>query len=218
MKTVLLDFNGTLFFDTGFHMEAWSKIYQELTGKIGENMGPEHLCGPRNEDIINSIKPGLTREERDEISARKEALYRKVCVQHQKQLKLVAGVEEFLDYLVKNGITFTLASASIMDNINFYFETFGLDRWFDKESIVYDDGTYPDKGAMHVEAAKRLNTSIERCVVIEDSTYAISLTKDYGASTIIGIGSRSVHPDLIRSGATYCIEDFTQIDMSWLKD
>lgn len=218
MKTVLLDFNGTLFFDTGFHMEAWSKIYQELTGKTGEDMGPEHLCGPRNDDVINSIKPGLTREERDEISARKEALYRRVCVQHPEQLKLVAGAEVFLDSLVGVGVPFTLASASIMDNINFYFDTFGLDRWFDKESIVYDDGTYPNKGAMHVEAAKRLNTSIERCVVIEDSTYAISLAKECGASTIIGIGSRSVHPDLIRSGANYCIEDFTQIDMSWLKD
>ena len=30
MHAVLLDFNGTMFFDTRFHMEAWSKIYHEL--------------------------------------------------------------------------------------------------------------------------------------------------------------------------------------------
>ena len=92
-----------------------------------------------------------------------------------EMVHLAKGTEEFLQYLRRSDIPFALASASIMSNIDFYFETFGLDRWFKKEQVVYDDGTYPDKGSMHLEAARRLNASITDCLLIEDSPGSIRL-------------------------------------------
>lgn len=46
-----------------------------------------------------------------------------------------------------------------------------------KEDVVYDDGTYADKGEMHLEAARRLNVPFSECMVIEDSVAAITLAK-----------------------------------------
>lgn len=218
MYTVLLDFNGTLFFDSCFHVEAWSKIYREFHRDAVDVPDTSFFCGPRNEDIIRAIAPNLSKKENEQCSVHKEALYRDICREHPTQLHLAAGAEEFLQYLQDEKIPYALASASIKDNIDFYFETFHLDRWLKKEQCVYDDGTYANKGEMHIEAAKRLGVSISDCIVIEDSIGAITYARQNGAGKIIAVGSKVVQPDLIRAGADHCICDFTEFNCQWLKN
>ena len=36
----------------------------------------------------------------------------------------------------------TICSASIKDNIDFFISSFHLDRWFDVDKIMYDDGIH----------------------------------------------------------------------------
>lgn len=218
MSTVLLDFNGTLFFDTCFHMEAWSKIYQEFHPDVSEELLSSFFCGPQNDDIIRAIAPDLTNEERKECSIHKEALYREICRKNPDKLHLTAGAEKLLQYMKDEKIPFNLASASIIDNVDFYFETFELERWFDRKMCVYDDGSYENKGQMHIEAARRLGTDISKCIVVEDSVHAISLARKNGAGKIVGIGNKSIHSELIQAGANNCICDFTEFDYEWLKD
>jgi beta-phosphoglucomutase-like phosphatase (HAD superfamily) len=103
-----------------------------------------------------------------------------------------------------------------MDNIRFYFETFGLDRWFRMEDIVYDDGTYLNKGAMHLEAARRLNVTLENCLLIEDSPHAISLAAQNKTGCIVATGSTAAKADLLELGANYYIQDFSEFDFAWL--
>ena len=131
-------------------------------------------------------------------------------------LHLAPGVEAFLQYLVENRIPFALASASIRDNIDFYFETFDLDRWFQKEHVVYDDGTYPNKGAMHLEAARRLGVEIGQCLLIEDSPSSVTQAKHNGAGCIVAIGDSEDPEVLMRLGADHYIRDFTEFDLAWL--
>ena len=50
MHAVLLDFNGTMFFDTRFHMEAWSKIYHELHPEDKSPLASTKICGPCNDE------------------------------------------------------------------------------------------------------------------------------------------------------------------------
>ena len=216
MKAILFDFNGTLFFDSGFHLEAWSKIYRELRGNTNDEPGVSFYCGPRNDAIIQKIAPWLTKEERDRYSQKKEAFYRQICLENDEQLRLPSGAEELLDYLRGERIPFLLASASIKQNIDFYFQYFGLERWFDKEQCVYDDGSYSHKGEMHLEAARRLGVAITECIVIEDSVSAVSHAKDNGAGLIVGIGSEAAKSELIRIGANYFIHDFTEFNREWL--
>ena len=58
MHAVLLDFNGTMFFDTRFHMEAWSEIYHELHPEDPNPLDPKLICGPCNESIIQNMAHG----------------------------------------------------------------------------------------------------------------------------------------------------------------
>ena len=157
MHAVLLDFNGTMFFDTRFHMEAWSEIYHELHPEDPNPLDPKLICGPCNESIIQNMAPWLNADERKQCSERKEELYRRMCRRNPDSLHLVAGAEKLMQGLHECGIPFILASASIKANVDFYFDSFPIGKWLKKEDVVYDDGTYADKGEMHLEAARRLN-------------------------------------------------------------
>lgn len=217
MKVVLLDFNGTLFFDTGFHEEAWAKIYRELNENTDNEPDRSFYAGPRNDVIIQRMAPWLKEEERLKVSRHKEEIYRKICKENPEQVQLVPGAEEFLTGLKERKIPYILASASIKENIDFYFETFQLGRWLSKEECVYDNGSYADKGEMHKEAAKRLGARMEDCIVIEDSITAIRHAKENKAGCIIAIGSSKVKEQFMELGADHFISDFTEIDFSWFE-
>ncbi|MGN0708330.1 MAG: HAD family hydrolase [Faecalibacterium sp.] len=216
MYTVLLDFNGTLFFDTRFHMQAWSEIYRELHPEDAEPLDPRLICGPRNEVILQNMAPWLSPEENRWYSQRKEELYRSVCRRNPADVHLVAGAETFLQTLRQKGVPYALASASIAANVDFYFECFPLKKYLKREDVVFDDGTYPDKGAMHLEAARRLNVPFSQCLVIEDSLTAVALAKKNGAGRIIAIGEKPQAPELLAAGAEKYIRDFSEFDCAWL--
>lgn len=205
-----------MFFDSSLHTEAWSKIYQELHPDLTGPLNTSVICGPCNDAILQKVAPWLTAQERDWYSQRKEALYRQACVDQGEKTRLVAGTEAFLQMLQERGIPFCLASASIKENIDFFFEIFSLGKWFRREDVVYDDGTYPDKGAMHLEAARRMNVPLSDCLVIEDSPLAIRLAKQNGAGRIVAVGATADPADLYRIGADYYMADFTQFDCAWL--
>ncbi|MFR8426350.1 MAG: HAD family hydrolase [Roseburia inulinivorans] len=133
-------------------------------------------------------------------------------------LHLTKGAEELLQYMKEHDCPYILASASIQANIDFYFETFHLERWLNKETCVYDDGTYDNKGEMHLEATRRLGADISECIVVEDSLNAIKHARNNKAGMIVAIGSENTYPDLIRAGADHCIKDFTEFDYEWLRN
>ena len=216
MYAVLLDFNGTMIFDSSLHSEAWSKIYRELYPDDTSPPDTRLICGPNNESILKKMAPWLTAQERIRYSEYKESLYREACKAKGEKLRLVSGTEEFLEYLRLRGIPFALASASIESNIDFFFETFSLNRWFRKEDVVYDDGSYPDKGAMHLEAARRLNVDISECLLIEDSPTSVRLAKQNGAGCIVAIGETTDPAELTNLGADHYIRNFQEFDCTWL--
>ena len=207
-----------MFFDTRFHMEAWSEIYRELHPEATEPLDPRLICGPRNEVILQGMAPWLTAEQSRRCSERKEELYRGVCRRNPEGVHLVPGAETFLQTLCARGIPFALASASIRANVDFYFETFPIGKYLKKEDVVFDDGSYPDKGAMHLEAARRLKVPFSRCLVLEDSPTAIALARKNGAGRIVAIGEKPEAPELLEAGADHYIRSFTEFDWAWLDD
>lgn len=217
MRAVLLDFNGTMFFDSSLNIEAWSKIYQDLYPEDPEPLDISRVFGANNAAVLKNLAPWLTDEENRQYSEKKEVLYRRACKTKPEMLHLATGTEDFLQYLRRSGIPYALASASILSNIDFYFETFGLDRWFERDQVVYDDGNFPDKGAMHLEAARRLNVDIADCLLIEDSPGSIAQAKRNGAGCIVAIGDSAPRARLFESGADHYIKDFSEFDCAWLQ-
>lgn len=186
MNGVIFDFNGTLFLDNDKHIKAWNKIAMELRGTgITEEELHTKMNGVNNKYIIRYLNRG---KEDDELEAKysslKEQYYRRFCKEDTKNFHLIEGAVQLFDQLKQKNIPFTIASASIKDNIDFFVENFQLDRWIDPETIVYDNGQYKDKEAMFLQAARNIHVPVDQICVIEDSLAGVNASIKAGIPDI----------------------------------
>ena len=190
-KGVIFDFNGTLFFDNPKHIMAWSKISLDIRGHgISEEELHEHINGVPNNKVVEYMFDGkCSLEQMEKYSELKEQYYREFCKQDEESFHLVKGAEEFFDYLKEKEIPFTIASASIKPNIDFFVESFHLDRWIDPNLIVYDDGSYENKVAMFKKAADNIAVDITQTLIIEDSMSGILNAYKAGCEQIVVMDS-----------------------------
>lgn len=216
-KGIIFDFNGTLFFDSEKHLEAWREFSKRVRSyAFTDDEMREYMFGRTNEDIIAYLigeKPNPQMVE--ELAKEKEAVYREMCRKDCKNTVLAPGAVEFLDYLSKNNIPMTIATMSEKDNVDFYIEEFNLSKWFDIEKIVYADGTISGKPApdIYIKASKILNLSPEECIVVEDAISGIKSAETAGIGKIIAIASMESE-DLYKniSAVSQIIKNFDEID------
>ncbi len=184
---VVFDFNGTLFFDDDKHVAAWNQISKEIRGiGITPQELHENINGVPNQQTITFLSGGTyTQEQIDFYSQKKEAVYREKCMEDTENFHLVDGAEEYFDYLKSKNIPFTIATASIKPNVDFFIESFHLDRWIPRDHFVYDDGTYENKVAMFQDACRILGSDPNHCLVFEDSGSGIRNAYEAGCSNII---------------------------------
>ena len=182
---VIFDFNGTLLFDDPYHDIAWGKVAREVCGQdVDGHELVSKYSGYPNIEILRDISGGtLTDEQLEYYSLRKEALYREIVRSVPGGASLAPGAVELFDYLKKHGIPCVIASASIIQNIEFFVETFHLDRWFDMDHIVYDDNSYKNKEMMFREALRRIGADKD-ILIFEDSPSGISGAANVGASVV----------------------------------
>lgn len=189
-KSVIFDFNGTLVFDTANHDRAWKIITSKYREKpFSDEELEKNIHGRTNKAIFEYIiGRELNAAEVDKFSTEKELIYQKLC-REDKNFRLIRGAEDFLNYLRDNKIPRTIATASNRMNVDFYVEMLHLERWFDLEKIVYDDGTLEGKPSpdIYEKAAKILQTKPEDCIVFEDAILGIESASRAGIGEIIAV-------------------------------
>ncbi len=219
-KGIIFDFNGTLFFDTHFHEQAWKEISARmglriLTGKeIREN-----ILGQTNQGIVEFLLGRKANKyEIETIGLEKEKLYRQIC-SNQPILNLSPGATDFLDFLKRNQTPITIATSSGMDNLEFFISKFGLSRWFDTSKIVFDDGSFlgkPEPG-IYLRAANTIGLSPQDCIVFEDALSGILAASRAKIGKIIAIGSAGINHAIKKQGiADQIIPDFLNFDTNLL--
>ena len=191
MKAVLFDFNGTLYDDTRLHIKAWHDFMLKRFGKdLSDDEIRKTFIGPCNDDIFKKMfGETLSREEINAYSAEKEREYRAAARSNPDNLRLMDGASELFDWLVEHGIPFALATASPLENVEFYLNDLGLKKWFVLDRIVYEEGKLASKPdpAFYIEAARRLGLTPEDCVIVEDSPTGIQAAVNARAGRIIAI-------------------------------
>ena len=190
---IIFDFNGTLFWDSKKHLEAWREYSKKLRGHaFSDEEMQKYMFGRTNEDIIKYL---IGRQPEKELVLKcqneKEAIYRDMCAKDPENFKLAKGAEEFLDYLCKNEIPHTIATMSEEINVKFFIKSFGLEKWFDINKIVYDDGKIKGKPEpdIYLKAAKNLGLKPEDCIVVEDALSGIESAYRAGIGRIVAIES-----------------------------
>ena len=216
-KGIILDFNGTLVWDTLLHKEAWFRFCLELGADITEKIYYNQLHGRTTKSILEFIlKHKIDDEELQRLSHRKEALYRESCLEHPEIYRFAPGVEDFLDFISENNLPGTIATASEKINLDFFIETLNLDKWFDTSLFVYDDGSIKNKPEpdIYLKAAENLGILPEDLLVVEDTYYGVSAAKKAGAGCIVLTGPAEDRHDQLNSteGIDLFITDFAEID------
>ena len=215
LKGLLFDFNGTLFFDSKLHIDAFKKYFLEH-GKEepSEEYITQQIFGKNNATIYaENFNPNATEEEWQTFADDKEGLYRKFCLENPELMKYTDGVPEMLDYLKANNIPYCLATGSGMDNISFYMEHMDLERWFTPEkNLVYADGSFRGKPEpdTYLLAAEKIGLDASECIIFEDGTSGMIAAKRANAGAVVCVYDHSL-PSPVVGGAECDVElkDFT---------
>lgn len=217
MKGIIFDFNGTMFQDSHLHEAAWLHMVKKYSkGELSDHDISVNLHGRTNKEILNFfVSDSLTEEEIDKLSFEKEAYYRELCLKNPEELKLTNGLISVLDSLKEINIPMTIATATVKENVDFYFEVFKLDRWFNIEKVVYDNGTFPGKPApdIFLIASSKLELDPRECLVVEDAYSGILAAKKANIGKIIAIDPFNKNVELFTKN-NLCddglIKDFTE--------
>lgn len=216
-KGIIFDFNGTLFFDSEKHLEAWREFSKRLRPyPFTDEEMRDYMFGRTNEDIIAYlIGKRPSPEMVEKLGKEKEAVYREMCRQDYKNTVLAPGAVDFLNYLKEKNIPRTIATMSEKDNVDFYIEEFQLEQWFDIDKIVYADGTIPGKPApdIYIKAAQKLELNPQDCIVVEDAVSGIESARGAHAGKIIAMASME-STDLYKNipAVSQIIKSFDEID------
>ncbi len=209
---IIFDFNGVLFWDTHFHEKAWKEVSKKLRGfPFSQEEIDQHVHGKRNQSIFEYLldRP-VSEKEIGGLSFLKESAYRALCLQNPDELKLSPGAVDLVEFLVSDQLPYTIATASEKENLDFFIEHLGLNKWFDRSKIVYDDGTFPSKIEMYIQAAQNLNLAPQDCIAFEDSKAGIQCAVRAGIGRVVGLGPKQTHGSLLAFGAHETIVSFKE--------
>lgn len=211
-RGAVFDFNGTLFWDTEFHDQAWIQSMAQRGVSLTREELFVRFHGKPNDAIIRSLLgEDVSETVLREAEAEKERIYQEVC--RQNRMVLAPGAEELLDFLKNRGFAFTVATSAPAVNVDFYFQTLGIGRWFDWEKIVFFDGTFPGKPhpAFYQRALQMIGRTAEETIIFEDAPSGILAAENAGCRNIVRVDSEKIDAP----GSPYpFIRDFGELDRS----
>lgn len=219
MKTVIFDFNGTLFWDSPYHNEAFLEQVRLHSGDGAVPGVPrarhitvqdirEHIMGRTNDQIMRFIfGEGITDAEVDVLAREKEALYREICAD---KTCFAPGAEALFAALKDAGITFGIATSAPVENIDFYYAHMDMEKWFPRRNVVFADGTLRGKPApdIFLKAMEVLGGSSESTAIFEDSAAGLMAAEASGAALVVAVDAGDLPP--YASGRFPVITDFRQ--------
>jgi len=214
-KGMIFDFNGVLWWDTALQEQAWKVYSAKLRGTpFSDEEMSIHVHGRINKYTLEFLTGrSLESQELHNLIQGKESTYRSLCLQQGENFKLSPGAIEFLDFLVTNNIPHTIATASEESNVRFFFENFHLDKWFNFNNVVLDDGKLPGKPdpQIYLRAAEKINQKPSDCIVVEDAKSGIMAAYNAKIGKIIALGPIEKHKTLLLlPGVSEAITDFTK--------
>ena len=217
MEGIIFDFNGTLLLDDPINILSWKKYAKRKFNYNLTDAEYHKYNGTPGEAWIEGITKGqVTGEAAIKCREEKEDQYREDL--KDADIDLIKGAKEFFDELKKNKIPFTIATSSNKQNVELYFEKFGLNKWFEFDKISYTDGTFRGKPNpdIYLIAAKKLGVDIKKCVAFEDTRSGVKSGYSAGAKVIGMIAGRD--PEEIRKYEKVedVINDFTEVSIEKL--
>lgn len=167
-KAFIFDMNGTMIDDMPFHQKAWFDLLNgPLHHPISWDDVKKEMYGTNVSLLERVFGEGyFSRDEMDRLSLEKEKIYQKAFL---PQLKLISGLESFLQKTRDAGIPMGIGTAAIPFNVDYVLDNLNIRSYF--SAIVDADSVQKSKPDPQVFqlCAERLGIAPEDCLVFEDA-------------------------------------------------
>ncbi|HTN05092.1 HAD family phosphatase [Agriterribacter sp.] len=183
-KAFIFDLNGTMIDDMAFHVKAW---YHLLNGELGAALSEEEVkmqMYGKNSEVMDRVfgKGHFSVEEADRLSFEKEKRYQQAYLPH---LKLIEGLDGFLETARQKHIPMAIGSAAIPFNINFVLDNLHLRHYFSAIVSANDVSVSKPHPETYLKAAALLNVQPEHCVVFEDAPKGVEAALHAGMQSVV---------------------------------
>lgn len=199
---MLFDFDGVIA-DT----EPQYDIYIDDLGeryKLGIEGFAKKVKGTTTPDIIKKYFNHLSPQEQIAIKEDVDKF------EQQMGFPLVAGVNQFIDYLKKNNYKIGLVTSSPDEKMKRALPILNMMETFDTIVTASRITAGKPNPMCYLLAAKDLNVSPSECIVFEDSFHGVKAGKDAGMR-VVGV-STTLSPEELKDKADYVVNDFTDIE------
>ncbi|MFY7743008.1 MAG: HAD family hydrolase [Flavobacterium sp.] len=189
IQTVIFDMDGVIVDTEPVHHFAYQQHFKRLNIEVSPEMYAS-FTGNSTKNIYERLKSvyGLKEDVLDLVEVKRNLF--NDAFDQKEDLFLLDGVEELIQELHKNGMQLILASSSANVTIQRIFNRFDLNKYFTHKVSGEDFPKSKPHPAIFQKAAELAQTSVEHCIVIEDSTNGIMAAK---AAGIYCVGYDSFH-------------------------
>ena len=180
----LFDLNGTVIDDMHYHAEAWFDI---LNNDLGAGLTWEEvkvqMYGKNDELLIRIFGDNHFSQERiKELSVEKERRYQ---LAYLPQLKLMKGLQQFLDQSKAASIKMAIGSAAIPFNIDFVLTNLQLYKYFPVVVTADDVVISKPHPETFLQCAELLGVKAKDCIVFEDAPKGVESAYNAGMSCFV---------------------------------
>jgi alpha,alpha-trehalose phosphorylase len=217
-QAVLFDLDGVLTSTAAIHARCWKAVFDELPlfepfdidrDYLDHVDGKPRYDGAR--DFLASRGITLAEEHVREIGDRKQRLVEK-ALEHDS-VEAFPGSVRWVEHLRDEGVRTAVVSSST--NAGELLRSAGIDGLFettvsgrDIDELDLNGKPAPDG---FLEAARRLDVSPHRAVVVEDALAGVTAGRAGGFGLVVGV-ARHAEPDALRSaGADMVVEDLAEM-------
>ncbi|MEO6327800.1 MAG: HAD family phosphatase [Ginsengibacter sp.] len=181
-KAFIFDLNGTMIDDMDYHVKAWHRI----VNYFGANLSMDEVreqCYGKNNELMERVFPGrFSEEEKNKMGFEKEEQYQR---EYKPDLKLINGLDSFLQKACNKKIKMAIGSAAIPYNIDFVLDGLQIRKYF--EVVVSADDVTKSKpdAETYLKCVTELNLDATNCLVFEDVPKGVESAQNAGMNCVV---------------------------------
>ncbi len=178
----IFDMDGTLVDNMMIHHKAWQIKLKELGLDYTLEEVRQTIHGKNEEILARLFGEKYTPAQRVQFAEEKEAAYREVSKQ---DLYAIKGLDNFLNQALLQKIPMGIGTAAPPENVTHGLAILALEKYF--QTVV--DAAQVSKGKpdpeVFLRVAHRINVTIERCLVFEDSPVGVATALNAGCNVVV---------------------------------
>jgi beta-phosphoglucomutase family hydrolase len=226
---VVMDLDGVVTDTASLHEMAWKRMFDGFLATRPTREGEEHR--PFTNDDYRRFVDGMPRfdgaegflvsrgiavpaEEIHALAAQKDGDFHDLL--EKEGAVLLPGSVALLTALRRAGFRTAIVSAS--RNCKGVLGRAGLLDYFDArvDGVVADELGLPGKPdpTVYLEAAERLRTPPQRCVVVEDALAGVEAGRRGGFGLVVGVDRAGHGQELLDHGADVIVRDLAGVDVA----